>query len=337
MNCIAHTDVESVYGSPISEGTIVDLNTFSWFYTFTDVTDANPRPCTDTMCDDNACDDRGADCCAPDASGPGAVRPCKHGKVAVNLTGSCFGHPGARFSCVAANVDRAAVRARDAASVLPTVQLATDSACHRVCETGLSTPTYDGTLWVGRGSAASAAFASIGFFVRRDAAFVEPAVMAACTRLEVSHLLTHYKGGERGISWFFHTVGSGVFIDCHQLPVAGRVASYRNRRDFEAIEHAKWVNDEDFPGQWMRQHSVSMIILTQADFKKYQFSGDNPRTEILVAHKDSWTKEKDHGGPHGGVCLQGQINIPTFAGWDGQRACDCNPLERDHDSFLHCG
>ena len=32
-----------------------------------------------------------------------------------------------------------------------------------------------------------------------------------------------------GVSWFFHSVGSGVWLDCRELPVRGRIAAYRSR------------------------------------------------------------------------------------------------------------
>jgi len=321
--------VEAIYGSPIAAGKSIDLNTFTWFYTYQNVW---TRPCTLDSCDDEACDDFGSDCCSPGS----APRKCKHGKVPTNLTGACWGHANARFTCVAPGADYAAIRLNDAKNAVPPALLSSDSACLTVCEVGLATPTYDGTMWVGRGVAASAAFRDVGFFVRRDAAFVDPSVMRRCDRLEVGHLLTSYKGGEKGVSWFFHTIGSGVWLDCHNLPTSGRVAAYWSRQDFQRHEHEEWEDDEYFPQRWMRQHHVSMIILTRADFKQYGFSGGNPRTEIIVLHKESWTTEAQHGGTHG-VCLQGQINIHTYSGYDGRGHCDCQPIQRGKSRFLHCG
>jgi len=220
-------------------------------------------------------------------------------------------------------------------SANPPTQLMSNSHCLSVCQIGLSTPTYEGTPWVGRGVAASAAFVKIGFFVRRR--FPSPQqILATCGRLEVSHVRTTFKGGEKGVSWFFHTVGSGTFLDCGNLPTRGRVAAYRTRMEFQRVEGDNWDNDEAFPGQWMRRNGVAMIIFTQADFSLYGFTPNaNPRVEIIVAHEHEWTSEL-HAGVNG-ICLNaGGIDIKMFSGWNGTRPCRCNPLQVGDSSFLWC-
>ena len=67
----------------------------------------------------------------------------------------------------------------------------------------------------------------LGFFVHRP--FLTRDAAQNCDRLEVMHVRTEWLGGERGVSWFFNAVGSGVFLDCHDLPQDGDVQVYRNR------------------------------------------------------------------------------------------------------------
>lgn len=215
------------------------------------------------------------------------------------------------------------------------------SPCLAVCEVALGTTTYDGTPWIGKdypgAFVAAHEFGKIGFFVRR-AAWAAPEAFKSCHRLEVSHVRSSYKGGEKGLSWLFHTSGSGVFLDCTQLPTRGRVGTYRSRLDFQRVEGQRWENDEGFPRWWMRANSVAMIIFTQADFGVYHFSSGghaSARAEILVLHENEWATELSGG--ERGVCLNGDgIHLKTFAGWQGERHCTCQPLQRQRNSYLHC-
>lgn len=215
------------------------------------------------------------------------------------------------------------------------------SPCVEVCPVHLGTQIYDGTAWIGHSYpgvlVASNVFGSIGFFVHRPAP--PPSQLENCSHLEVGHVRTDFKGGERGLSWFFHTKGSGVFLDCQNLPTRGRIAVYKNRIEFGQKEHSRWANDEGHPRWWMRQNGVAMIIFTEADFGIYGFSrpdSRSPRTEVIVLHRDNaGASELDHGDR--GVCLDSpSIGVRTRAGWDGERPCVCSPLRIRNDVFLHC-
>jgi hypothetical protein len=187
------------------------------------------------------------------------------------------------------------------------------------------------------GAVEYAAFLSIGFFVRRSV-WSEPTAFEQCSRIEVSHVLTTFNGGEHGVSWFFHTVGSGIFLDCTQLPTRGRTVVYRDRRDFSRVEHRQWENDRDFPKTWMGANGVAMIIFTQADFAIYGLSSPghrSPRAEILVKLENNEASEL--GGGDRGVCLEGPgLRVKLFAGWHGATRCVCSPLHKGGNDFLHC-
>ena len=177
-------------------------------------------------------------------------------------------------------------------------------------------------------------YPALGFFVRRmpsDPSAYGSALLSSCGRLEVSHVRSTFKGGERGVSWLFHTIGSGVFIDCRSLPTEGRRVAYRDRLDFARVERTTWQNDEGFPREWMRRNHVAMLVFAQADFHRYGFrQGANPRTEIIILHKTDWSTEV---GDPSGPCLDGaSIGIQTFSGWKGTRPCRC----RRESRFLNC-
>jgi len=328
-----HAYIAAVYGAPLPVGETLDLNALTWFYTGLAMPTAAPTAAHAAQCDERKCTSLGNDCCAPGTQ----PRTCSGGWMAINLEGDCFGHADARYTCCSPDADAGAVRVADLRSKgsnSPPARLIRDSPCLGICVVGLSTPTYEGTPWVGRGTAASAHFAEIGYFVRRP--LISPSDIRSCTRLEVGHLRTTYKGGEKGVSWFFHNVGSGVFLDCAQLPTRGRIGAYRDRKDFGRVEGEHWANDESFPSQWMRRRNVAMIVFTQADFAQYGFrAGANPRTEIIVRHRQDSSSEVHMG--ERGVCLEASsIGIKTFAGWHGSRACDCRPLNKGGYSFLRC-
>lgn len=270
-----HSYVHTVYGSPLPAGQVIDLNTFTWFFT-----------------DDN-----------PSTARAGAVEY--------------------------------------ADGNAPTQLLRSPHHCLSVCEANLNEPTYEGSPWVCKAPprvfGACHAFLSIGFFVRRSV-WSEPTAFEQCSRIEVSHVLTTFNGGEHGVSWFFHTVGSGIFLDCTQLPTRGRTVVYRDRRDFSRVEHRQWENDRDFPKTWMGANGVAMIIFTQADFAIYGLSSPghrSPRAEILVKLENNEASEL--GGGDRGVCLEGPgLRVKLFAGWHGATRCVCSPLHKGGNDFLHC-
>ena len=94
-------------------------------------------------------------------------------------------------------------------------------------------------------------------------------------------------------------VGAGIFLDCRNLPVAGRVAAYRSRLDFVRVEGEHWPGDradgvaaDQQMGihAWMERAGVAAIILTEADYTNaegYAPGTTNPRTEVRGAKHSS--------------------------------------------------
>lgn len=90
---------------------------------------------------------------------------------------------------------------------------------------------YEGTLWTG-GYGPEALWPALGFFVSRATPL--PEAVPDCAHLEVMHVHTSFNGEETGVSWFFHTVGSGararhVHID---LPHHHRFPSICEKRSY---------------------------------------------------------------------------------------------------------
>ena len=208
-----------------------------------------------------------------------------------------------------------------------------NGGCVAVCPAGVMTRTYDGTPWVGRmsrvGMPPAMAFAEIGFFVRRASWPSPSSIRSSCGRLEVSHVETAFHSGEHGVAWFFHTLGSGIYLSCHQLPTKGRLVVHRSRQAFEDHEGHKWVDDITFPQRWMREHGVAMVIFTKEDFRLWVSTSANPRTEIVILLANS---ESDRASSLRTACLSG-AGLRTFAGWGGGRDCICNG--KNH-RFLNC-
>ena len=108
----------------------------------------------------------------------------------------------------------------------------------------------DGTPWLGnQGPEGPDGAGHYGFFVHRPYIRTEDAT--TCERLEVFHVRTTWAGGETGVSWFFHTVGSGVYIDCNALRSRGRIVGYHDRGE---------TSGDRSMGTWMRQNGLAMAI-----------------------------------------------------------------------------
>ena len=268
-----HSYVHTVYGSPLPAGQVIDLNTFTWFFT-----------------DDNTSTARA-----------GAVE--------------------------------------DADGNAPTQLLRSPHHCLSVCEAKYGESTYEGSPWVHAQERTKVnpgyVFLAIGFFVQRSV-WSEPSAFEQCSRVEVSHVRSSFSyggAGERGVSWFFHTVGSGIFLDCTQLPTRGRTVVYRDRLEFSSVNQ-RWEDDRVFPYSWMEANGVAMIIFTQEGFK-IQGNDAPPRTEILVRLENRRAVELDGGDR--GVCLEGPgLRVKLFAGWHGASRCACSPLHKGGYVFLHC-
>ena len=116
---------------------------------------------------------------------------------------------------------------------------------------------------------------------------VEDVSISLSTRdnAEVMHVRTDWLGGEHGVSWFFHAVGSGVFLDCKRLPRDGRIAVFKDRLDW-CSKHGNvdWVMDENVLGA-MERDGASLYIFTAAGFSVFGQAGNNPSTEIIVVRR----------------------------------------------------
>ena len=211
--------------------------------------------------------------------------------------------------------------------------------CTAVCHvSNVGGPIYDGTPWIGtKGPETQVRF--YGFFVHRSYISEEAAV--ACERLEVFHVASRWlTGDERGASWFYHTVGSGIFLDCHALRQRGRILAFRDKEDRGSPRNDGYESDADV-ADWMQIHGVAMIIYTQAKIGK-KGSSANPRTEVVVRHRQPGFTEY---GASTGACLDHpSIDVPLRTGLEGSLPCVCIPQHNfangddsdEHPDALNC-
>lgn len=206
--------------------------------------------------------------------------------------------------------------------------------CLEVCPMEVNQVAYEGTLWNGLRGPEHLDF---GFFVARP--FLLTTALPSCDHLEVTHVFTEWAGLEVGVSWFFHTVGSGVFLDCHSLPTEGRIEAYTSRADFMAQHDGYWMGD-GAPGisSWMEEHGVKMLVITQADYSNqmgFAPGTTNPRTEIIVRQAQSaadgqqwWggTSEKDL--PHKSCLTDDSMGFTFWTGIEATEPCRCLVSER---------
>ena len=171
----------------------------------------------------------------------------------------------------------------------------------------------NGTPWIGTlGPEGPREAGAYGFFVHRPLISHDDAYR--CERLEVFHSATQWiPQAEVSASWFFHTVGSGIFLNCTELRLRGEIVVALNR----VGAGSPHKHDKGLP-RWMHVHNVSMVIYTEADFKD-----TNPRTEIVVRHRQPGHSEYDDGRA---PCLDAAgIDIPLLTGYDGSMPCKCQP------------
>lgn len=194
------------------------------------------------------------------------------------------------------------------------------SPCTAVCPvSNVGGPKYDGTPWIGtKGPEKQIRF--YGFFVHRP--FLSEHEVVECARLEVFHVASRWLAGdERGASWFYHTVGSGIFLDCDALRRRGRIVAFRDKDAPGAPRRDGWRKDEEV-GDWMAAHGVSMIVYTQARIGKHGPSA-NPRTEIAVRHARQGLAE--YGNERGSCLDYPGIDVPLRTGFEGSLPCVCIP------------
>lgn len=203
------------------------------------------------------------------------------------------------------------------------------SPCLQVCPLYVADDAYEGTPWSG---AMGPENISPNFFVARP--FLLPSAVPRCDRLEVLHVHADWAGPEVGVSWFFHAVGSGVFLDCHNLPVPGGIASYRSRLSMRD-EGEEWPGDgSSSVAAWMDERNLAMIVITEADFSNIYGSGGNPRTEIIVRQRQARPGSDWFGGtseseqPHRSCLTDEPFGFRWLTGLGGNRPCECVPSDR---------
>lgn len=220
--------------------------------------------------------------------------------------------------------------------------------CLRVCSIDVQGMVYEGTLWTGTTGPENVKTMG-GVFVARP--FLLPSSIPSCITLEVTHRSNQdWTGAEVGVSWFFHTVGSGVFLNCHQLPRSSRssssssrgeerrrIVAFRTRSDIVAAL-GSWPETEGGVGMtnFMDDHDLSMLVITEADYSIQRGVGHNPRTEIVVRQNQNAPISDWYGGhteddaPHRSCLSDEPFGMAgTFTtGLTGTRPCVCVPSDR---------
>jgi len=110
-----------------------------------------------------------------------------------------------------------------------------------------------------------------------------------------------------GVAWFFHAVGSGVFLD---VPPSARVLTVKDRRAFAALANmSSWSSDTSGPARhlaaYMRKVGVHVLVLTN------ETTGFTVRRTELVALQPA------------GSGYWGGFNVST--GRTSPMPCDCCP------------
>ena len=207
--------------------------------------------------------------------------------------------------------------------------LLSSTPCLQVCVATINDWLYEGTLWTGR-IGPEVLWPQLGFFVAR--AFPDPAAMPFCDKLEVMHAQTNFLGWEVGVSWFFHTIGSGVFLDCHNLPTNGGIAAYPDRTHIPAFP-----GGDSSPGiaEWMDQRNLAMLVITHANFWMAPQGPDagNPRTEIIVRQRQLGSNGDYRGGvaevsePHRSCLTDAEYGFTFTTGVAASAPCQCRPTD----------
>lgn len=136
------------------------------------------------------------------------------------------------------------------------------------------TPVYDNEMWIGSKSVYTPEWRinrSVGFFVHRKSPNITNDIIEVL-RTDVSQF--YPVDPEKKVCWFFHTIGSGIFL---QIPK--RILVINERRDLNEYG-IEWTNDTDEAVfEMLEQLHIDMLII------KYSPSvGLSPRTEIIVRH-----------------------------------------------------
>lgn len=138
------------------------------------------------------------------------------------------------------------------------------------------TPVYDNEMWIGLKEKWSPEWKlnqDIGFFVHRRSTISHD--MIEVLRTDVSQ--SYPVDPERKVCWFYHTIGSGIF-----LKIPKQVLVLNERRDLNEYG-IQWTNDTDEAVfEMLERLHIDMLIV------KYSPSVEkSPRTEIIVRHSQN--------------------------------------------------
>ena len=158
------------------------------------------------------------------------------------------------------------------------------------------------TAWVGWRTGVQAGWPEsmagvFGFFVNRMVPDLERERW-----LEVTHVPLH----EAGVTWLYHTVGSGIFIDMNLLRSRGKILQIDTRFDW------KFGHWSETPYDNMAQHNLSVIIIGRG-----LLSVGAPRTEVIV----KWFNTSEAGAKATPCPLPNEV---LSTGLSAQLPCRCN-------------
>jgi hypothetical protein len=162
-----------------------------------------------------------------------------------------------------------------------------------------------------------------------------------CLRIlkSLAACLWFFRSGEIGISWFFHTPGSGIFLNCSALPKSssGTIVAFKTRLEVMAAL-GSWPAIEGGKGltEFMDQHNMAMLVITDADYSIQRGPGLNPRTEIIVRQaqpapvSDWYGGQSEEDQPHRSCLSDPPFGLASSfsTGLQGTRQCQCVPSDR---------
>eukprot|EP00747_Dinoflagellata_sp_TGD_P188504 gnl/TRDRNA2_/TRDRNA2_47624_c0_seq1.p1 gnl/TRDRNA2_/TRDRNA2_47624_c0~~gnl/TRDRNA2_/TRDRNA2_47624_c0_seq1.p1 ORF type:complete len:327 (-),score=9.93 gnl/TRDRNA2_/TRDRNA2_47624_c0_seq1:23-1003(-) len=199
---------------------------------------------------------------------------------------------------------------------------------HCVLDASENTPPgniegHDGMAWIGAPSTAPEEYLSeIGFFVERP----KRKGIHLETRVEVMHVGTNINEAG-GVKWFYHTIGSGIFLDLDSLrQTHGKV----HQLDSLNTNPDTIADEMKTPGALPNQpFALSTLILTRGS--ACCLSG-GPRTEIIVREEPandsssaSWLSDPKGSCPR----------LPFSSGYNDNERLPC--LCDSESKFLNCG
>ena len=149
-------------------------------------------------------------------------------------------------------------------------------------------------------------FKAYGFFVTQPASVDDVRRLLLKERLEVLRV----RFPETGVSWFYATVGSGVFLNLDALPSSGSMVVHKGLPD-------DWRGGvlDSTASAWMQDHDCAMLVVTE------RFA--DSRVEIIVRSPKN-DSSRDMACP---------FTTAAFSSGFSKTPCDCNA---DGTYLLNC-